>query len=165
MKAEKNESQIEKLFEIQEVNYNLIEEYAQTEKKIIYTLGKEQSNNDNDIIKKKIISISIYNIEKNVIYYARTNEEQIKKIFESENIEKYGHNLIEDYVILRQNGIMFKNMVFDIEIAAYLVNPTNSKYNISILANQYLNIDMNDYLEKMGIDKNQNKQITLFETQ
>lgn len=24
---------------------------------------------------------------------------------------------------------------------------------------------MNDYLEKMGIDKNQNKQITLFETQ
>ena len=56
-------------------------------------------------------------------------------------------------------------MVFDIEIAAYLVNPTNSKYNISILANQYLNIDMNDYLEKMGIDKNQNKQITLFETQ
>lgn len=60
---------------------------------------------------------------------------------------------------------MFKNMVFDIEIAAYLVNPTNSKYNISILANQYLNIDMNDYLEKMGIDKNQNKQITLFETQ
>lgn len=43
---------------------------------------------------------------------------------------------------------MFKNMVFDIEIAAYLVNPTNSKYNISILANQYLNIDMNDYLEK-----------------
>ena len=59
---------------------------------------------------------------------------------------------------------MFKNMVFDIEIAAYLVNPTNSKYNISILANQYLNIDMNDYLEKMGIDKNQNKQITLFET-
>ena len=92
-------------------------------------------------------------------------EEQIKKIFESENIEKYGHNLIEDYVILRQNGIMFKNMVFDIEIAAYLVNPTNSKYNISILANQYLNIDMNDYLENMGIDKNQNKQITLFETQ
>lgn len=165
LKAEKNESQIEKLFEIQEVNYNLIEEYAQTEKKIIYTLGKEQSNNDNDIIKKKIISISIYNIEKNVIYYAKTNEEQIKKIFESENIEKYGHNLIEDYVILRQNGIMFKNMVFDIEIAAYLVNPTNSKYNISILANQYLNIDMNDYLEKMGIDKNQNKQITLFETQ
>ena len=61
LKAEKNESQIEKLFEIQEVNYNLIEEYAQTEKKIIYTLGKEQSNNDNDIIKKKIISISIYN--------------------------------------------------------------------------------------------------------
>lgn len=28
LKAEKNESQIEKLFEIQEVNYNLIEEYA-----------------------------------------------------------------------------------------------------------------------------------------
>ena len=62
-------------------------------------------------------------------------EEQIKKIFESENIEKYGHNLIEDYVILRQNGIMFKNMVFDIEIAAYLVNPTNSKYNIYYFIN------------------------------
>ncbi len=164
LKNIENNQPLEKLFEIQEVQTPTIIEYAKKQSKIIYMLGKNQSENTENIINKEITSISIYDEGKNVVYYAKTTARDLKEIFEAENIEKYGHNQIEDYVILKQNNMNFKNIKYDLEVAAYLISPTNSKYEISTLANQYLNIDINDYLEKMGIGENKNQQITLFET-
>ena len=57
MKAEKNESQIEKLFEIQEVNYNLIEEYAYfPDYKLAYIDKFIYDSLDNVISKKRFFS-------------------------------------------------------------------------------------------------------------
>lgn len=32
-------------------------------------------------------------------------EEKLKKVFEDEKIEKYGYNLAQDYILLKQIGI------------------------------------------------------------
>ena len=80
--------------------------------KLYYYLEVEENQNQDDIIKKDIIGISIYQNEK--IYYIKKNENfinQLKQIFEDEKIEKYGYDLAEDYILLKQIGITMKNIV------------------------------------------------------
>ena len=56
----------------------------------------------------------------------------IKEEFENEDIKKIGYKLGEDYVILKENNITLKNIYFDIEIAAYLLNPTTNQYKFVV---------------------------------
>ena len=46
---------------------------------------------------------------------------------------------------------------YDIEIAAYIINPTDNKYNLEKLATDYLKLDINEY------NKKEDKQINLFD--
>ena len=61
-----------------------------------------------------------------------------------------------------QNGIYLKEIKFDTEIAAYLLNPSNGKYKLDELANQYLSIDIPEYLEFVGAKQQKETQMTLF---
>lgn len=162
---------LEDLVTIKETPLSKIEKLIsniQKNKEITYTLGKTESNNNTEnIIKKKISSISIYEKETNTSYYIPiTNQEFIEKfkeIFESYDIKKCGYKLSEDYVLLKQLGIETNNIFYDIEIAAYDLNPTTGKYPIEDLANQYLELDANEYLSEYRKDTKKNKQITLFQ--
>ncbi len=128
--------------------------------KLYYYLQTEENQNAEDIIKKDITGISIYS--NNKIYYIKENlKEQLKEIFENEKIEKYGYNLAEDYIILKQQGITMKNIVYDVKVAAYILNPT-SKYTLEVIARDYLEIDNNEYLQSQGI-KEENEQTSLFD--
>ena len=57
-----------------------------------------------------------------------------------------------------------QNLKYDIAIAAYILDPSIGKYPIDNLIEQYLGININDYLEQNGINESGSKQITLFET-
>ena len=128
--------------------------------KLYYYLQTQENQNAEDIIKKDITGISIYS--NNKIYYIKQNlKQQLKEIFENEKIEKYGYNLAEDYIILKQNGITMKNIVYDAKVAAYILNPT-SKYDLEIIARDYLEIDNNEYLQNQEI-KEENAQTSLFD--
>ena len=130
------------------------------EGKLYYYLQTQENQNAEDIIKKDITGISIYS--NNKIYYIEQNlNEQLKEIFENEKIEKYGYNLAEDYIILKQQGITMKNIVYDAKVAAYVLNPT-SKYTLEVIARDYLEIDNNEYLQSQGI-KEENEQTSLFD--
>ena len=129
------------------------------EKKIIYYIEKEEDTNS--IINKKIKSISIYNPKENKCYYINLNNNKIqlfKEIFENKDIEKIGYRQKIDYILLKENNINATNFIYDIEIAAYIINPTESKYNIEKLAIDYLKLDINEK------DQNEEKQINLFDT-
>ena len=130
--------------------------------KLYYYLDIQDNSNEEDIIKKDIIGIAIYN-EKNIYYMKRTEdfEEKLKKVFEDEKIEKYGYNLAQDYILLKQIGITMKNIVYDAKIAAYILDPT-SKYEIDIIVRDYLEINNDELLEAQGIQES-NKQTSLFE--
>ena len=134
------------------------------EKKLYYFLKTKESSNLEDIIKKEITGISIYS--ENKIYYIGLHDgfkEQLKNIFEDEQIEKYGCDLAQDYILLKQIGITMKNIVYDAKIAAYILNPT-SKYTMDVIARDYLEIDNAEYLQSQGIKDEANQQTSLFDT-
>ena len=132
--------------------------------KLYYYLQTEECDNSEFIIKRKITGISIYSDNK--IYYilAKENfEKQLKVLFENEKIEKYGYDLAQDYILLKQIDITMKNIVYDAKIAAYILNPT-SKYTLDVIARDYLEIDNGEYLQSQGANK-EAEQTSLFDTQ
>ena len=131
--------------------------------KLYYFLQTKENNNSDNIIKKEITGISIYS--ENKIYYIVSHEgfkDQLKGIFENENIEKYGYDLAQDYILLKQIGITMRNIVYDAKIAAYILNPT-SKYTIDVIARDYLEIDNAEYLQSQGVKEEANEQTSLFD--
>ena len=168
LKSEEGPKQnLAELFEIKTLNTeNEIKALLEKiQNQLVFMLGTEQVEQEKLIIKKQIKSIYIY-ID-NTVYEIKfnTNEEFIsyfKTIFENENIQKYSYRLNETYVLLMQNGICLKGIKFDTEIAAYLLNPSNGKYKLDELANQYLNIDIPEYLESVGAKQQKETQMTLF---
>ena len=135
--------------------------------KLVFVIAKTEVLNSEQIVHKNIHRISIYCDEKNIVYDIKLNNEELKKnfkdIFESTKIKKYGHNLCEDYVLLKQNGITIKNMCFDAGIAGYDLNQTMGNYSIENLAELYLHIDTDQYLDQYMQDEKKNKQINLFQ--
>ena len=149
----------------EEKQIELIMQKIREKKEMVYYFDTKE--NENSIIKKEILGINIYNEEENVSYYIENNNEKflkLKEIFEDKSIRKIGYKQKIDYILLREQGIFVTNFYYDIEIASYILNPTASKYEIENLSNEYINIDVNEYLNKTGDEpRTTNEQINLFE--
>ena len=159
---------IENLFKINP-NIEIKEAKEKIEKldKLVFYLGLEENENKENIIKQDINSISIYNYEENEIYYIKNEENEfntfLKEIFENEKLEKVGYELGRTYILLKQIGINIKNMKYDVTVASYILDPTEGKYLIDNLVLKYLELDINEYLEKNGASGD-SKQMTLFDS-
>ncbi len=156
-----NEDLFNKEIVLDDNKINSIIENIKKENKIIYYLDYEEGN-ENSIINKKIKSITIYNENNNTCYYIDLEKYSIKlfkEIFEDENIDKIGYKQKIDYILLKENNINVTNFKYDVEIAAYIINPIESKYNLEKLAIDYLKLDINEY------NKTEEKQINLFDVQ
>ena len=82
---------------------------------------------------------------------------KLKSIFEDKNIEKIGHNLKEDIMILMDYEIDIKNYTYDSMIAEYILNSTESNYDINNLSNIYFSIGYMDLDELLGKGKKSKK--------
>ena len=156
----------EQLFEKEAVNelekIKEIIEKVKKENELIYYIETDELETKDTIINKKIKSISIYDKELKKAYYILLEEDKIqlfKEIFEDNNVKKIGYKQKIDYILLREKEINVSNFYYDIELAAYILNPTESKYNLEKLAMDYLKLDINEY------NKKEEKQINLFEAQ
>ena len=136
--------------------------------KLYYYFELKENKNENNIIKNDIVGIGIYSEDK--LYYINKNsfkqtkdgfENILKKIFENKGIEKYGYNLAEDYILLKQIGITMENIVYDAKVATYILDSTR-KLDIDIIVKDYLDIDNNQIFALNGINE-ENKQTSLFE--
>jgi len=125
------------------------------ERKLIYYIDTANKDNEN-IIKKEIKLITIF-LNNEVLY--SNNIYDFQDVFEDKNILKCGYKQREDFIILKENGIEPRNLMFDVEIAAYVLNSNISKYTLEYLAEEYLKLDINEYIN----NKNNNKQMSLFE--
>ena len=137
-------------------------------RKLYYYFELKENKNENNIIKNDIVGIGIYSEDK--LYYINKNsfnetkdsfENILKKIFENKEIEKYGYNLAEDYILLKQIGITMENIVYDAKVATYILDSTR-KLDIDIIVKDYLDIDNNEIFALNGIGE-ENKQTSLFE--
>ena len=131
--------------------------------KCIYYFGTEKDENPEKILKQKITDISIFNFEDNEVYYIKNPKTAfLKNIFENKEIEKYGFEMNYTYILLKQLGITPENLKFDVSVGAYILNPTDGKYPIDKLLEDYLNINVQEYLKSQGVEE-EKAQITLFD--
>jgi len=75
--------------------------------------------------------------------------EEFRPFFESEIIEKIGHNIKYDNKVLSNYNIPVKGKLFDTMIAHYLINP-DMRHNMDILAETYLNYQPVSITELIG---------------
>ncbi len=66
---------------------------------------------------------------------------ELKPFWDSESIQKTGHNLKFDCSVLKSYDIDVRGVSFDSQIAGYLVNPGGRGYGMNDLSIQYLGID------------------------
>ena len=76
-------------------------------------------------------------------------------IFADKKLEKYGHNLKYDCLVLAQNGIDVKPLSFDTMIAGWLVQPDSRHLGLKDMADEYLGIEMTRIETLIGKGKNQ----------
>ena len=134
---------------------NLIDK-IKNDKVVYYYLEKEYAGDLSLIINKKFKNIYVYIEGENIVYCAPFDKDVWKDIFEDKEILKCTHKIKMDYVILKQIGINPENMMYDAEIAAYLLNSVTNAYAIEDIASVYLDMDIGDY-------KDDNKQESLFD--
>ena len=114
--------------------------------RVFFYVNKEDLDDENKIIKKKILGICFYNeIDKNTYYIKNDGAdffEIIKPIFENKDIEKIGYDVTEDYVLLKENGIKTENIAYDVEVAAYDIDAINVRHKLEETAEQYLKLTL-----------------------
>jgi DNA polymerase-1 len=105
-----------------------------------------------------------FSYEKGKGYYVPLSEnseetqrilEEIRPFFESESIEKIGHDLKNSVKVLSNHQIAIKGKLFDIMLAHYLINP-DMRHDLMVLTETYLNykpINLDAFVGKKG--KNQ----------
>lgn len=159
------ENNIENPYKVVEKSIEEIKTIIEKQGKMIFYIETEKVNDEDKIIKEKITGISIFNSSGNEAYYIDIKNgekiQELKEIFENDKILKIGIDLGRVYILLRQEGIDFKGINYDASIAAYILNPTNNKLKLNDLAEQYLEIDVNEILGDSKSSKVE--QINLFD--
>ena len=142
---------------VEDANIEEVIKSVKDSKELIFYIYKIDNKQSENIIKKSIKSISVYNNNKQEVYYIKLNNktfiQYFREVFENAEIKKYGYKLNDDYVMLKELGIKPNNICFDAEIAAYIINPGN-KYTLNDLGMEYLSIDINEFVEKQSETKN-----------
>ncbi len=136
-------------------------ERAEVEYKLI-SKGEILEDLIKEIKEAKIFSFKISKSPDN--FYLSYNEKQfiieineiskpfIKILMENENIEKAGHDLKTDIILLKELGINTEAVKFDSMIAAYLLNPSAPTYKLKDLYKEYFEEHILDYTDKEGKD-------------
>ena len=99
------------------------------------------------------------------VYYKKNPTiDDLKKVFDND-ILKIGFLEKEMYLYLKRNGITPRNFMFDLEIAAYIMNPSKSTYKLDDIIMEELNIIVDNKkgneqisLDGFGEEKQDNKE-------
>lgn len=82
-------------------------------------------------------------LPKGDVIYADADKEDLKEFFGDSEISKVGYDIKEDIIAVSEYGIdapesPFRAMTFDVMLAAYILDPTQSSYPIDTLCTKYL---------------------------
>lgn len=110
------------------VDFDTLISAARAAKKVAYTLGGDR--------------LFIKPPECDALY-ADTDRDKLKEFFGDSEISKVGYDIKEDIISVSEYGITapegpFHSMTFDVMLAAYILDPTQSSYPIDTLCTKYL---------------------------
>lgn len=78
-------------------------------------------------------------------------KESMKAVFESENIKKVIHDAKVSCTILEKMNISLKGLLFDTKIAAYLIDPARSQYELNELIRDNLGVNIKEEDQQIKI--------------
>jgi DNA polymerase-1 len=81
--------------------------------------------------------------------------EALRPVLEDPSIEKCGHNLKYDLLILRNAGVELRGVAFDSMVASYLVDPSRSSHKLDFLALDLLKHTCIPITDLIGTGKSQ----------
>ena len=125
-----------------------------------FELTEEQTEKETVTIKKftelKHTDEICYLIDKDTFYILQDGEihsaplleciEKLKPAFESKEIRKFSYGIKEDIISLAKLGVDYCGYAFDIKIAAYVLDPSESDYKLTKIAFSHTGKDFeNDY--------------------
>lgn len=130
-----------------------------------------QYNGDSDVINKikenKIFNFIFHTLEnketimviEDGIYVLENDLLKFKEIFEDNDIVKNTYSAKQVLSCLNKKNISLKNLAFDGEIAAYILNPSEAKYEIVNILNRYgeinyINSNQDNILNVMALFAN-----------
>ena len=141
-----------KIIETQEDFDELVEKLKEQDKFSFFFVA--DFNNASDI---NVAGLAICIKDENLTSYYIENKnhyiENLKDVFENENIKKYTYNSKNDINILKKFDINIKNIDIDIFLAGYIKNPSRV-HDISAQALDYINhisYDLNINLKKVKL--------------
>ena len=110
-----------------------------------------------DKFKNRLSGIAV-SVDEGSAYYLSFNDcfsedgflNEFKSIFEDCEIKKYGHDLKNFIVYLKNKDIELNGIAFDTMIGAYIINPSRDTYTISELANDYMDVNVRSIEEMSG---------------
>ncbi|OGO77155.1 MAG: DNA polymerase I [Clostridiales bacterium GWB2_37_7] len=114
---------------------------AQAQGRIAFKLYHENNN-----VKAYVgVEEGIYCFELNA-----DNKAYLKQLMEDRRISKVGHDLKQDVLLLKHMDIEVNNISFDTMLAAYVLNPSSSSFNIGDISREILGEYFEDYKSKDG---------------
>ncbi len=78
---------------------------------------------------------------------------QFKEVFEADDVKKYGHDLKNLIVYLKNKGISLNGLSFDTMIGAYILSPSRDTYTVTELTEDYMGLDVPSIDEMLGKGK------------
>ena len=146
--GDSNQNKIKLEFNISKLdNINEFIENVNKKKELILKIVKKEGN----ILEKNIMYVFLSLDGKNIYYIDESDVTNLKDVFSSNEIKKFGYNLKDDYIALRPYGIKLENLNFDISIAEYLIDSTSTtSYECSDIAMKYLALKIKSREELLG---------------
>ena len=78
---------------------------------------------------------------------------EIKRVFENENIQKSSSDIKKDIVLLHGKNIELCGEYFDTSVGGYILNPSRSSYEISDLAQEFLEYEISNLKDILKKEK------------
>ena len=155
VRAEKEENKVSLEFslieEISEIR-ELIKEIESAKEFVIKIVYEESP------LKGEVIGAAIKCRSKN--YYIDLQKldasqffSEFKAVLEDSEIKKISHNIKQEIIVLLRYGIDLKGIAFDSMIAQYILDPSQGKYDLEVLARQYLNMNLTSEEDLLGKGK------------
>ena len=86
---------------------------------------------------------------------------ELKGIIEDDKINKTGHNIKYDLIILKNEGLDLKGLSFDTMLASYLLNPNKANHNLTGVAMERLGMKKLSFSDVLGKDKKDFSEVTI----
>ena len=76
--------------------------------------------------------------------------EPLAALLRDESVGKVGHNIKDDWLVLRRAGVELRGVVFDTMIASFMIDPGKRSHALDALALEQFNVQLRSYADVAG---------------